>query len=98
MILYPEAQKKAQEEINRVIGSGRLPDYADREKLPYVEAFYREAMRWHPTTPLRMCHLFIKYSIKSDKDDITIAPWHTTIESDVYDGMFIPKGGFSFET
>lgn len=52
MVLYPEAQKKAQEEIDQVIGTDRLPDYADRRSLPYIEAFYREVMRWHPITPL----------------------------------------------
>lgn len=54
MVLHPEYRKRAQEEIDRVIGSARLPDYADRGKLPYVEAFYREVMRWQPPTPLRM--------------------------------------------
>lgn len=52
MVLYPEAQKRAQAEINRVVGTERLPDFDDRESLPFVDAFYREVMRWHPTTPL----------------------------------------------
>ncbi|KAJ7263401.1 cytochrome P450 [Mycena rebaudengoi] len=37
MVLYPECQKKAQAEIDSVIGSSRLPTFEDRENLPYVE-------------------------------------------------------------
>ena len=52
MTLYPEAQRKAQAEIDNVVGSHRLPDYSDRNLLPYCEAFYREVNRWHPANPL----------------------------------------------
>lgn len=36
MAMFPEVQKKAQEELDRVIGPGRLPDYGDINSLPYV--------------------------------------------------------------
>lgn len=52
MILYPDAQKKAQAEIDKVVGTNRLPDFRDRDSLSYVEAFYREVYRWHPAVPL----------------------------------------------
>jgi cytochrome P450 len=52
----PEACKKAQEEIDRATGGDRLPDYHDRPSLPYVEAFYREVMRWRPAFPLGVAH------------------------------------------
>ena len=52
MVLYPEAAKKAQAEIDSVVGNSRLPDFKDRPSLPYVEAFYREVMRWHPVGPI----------------------------------------------
>ena len=39
MILYPEAKKKAQAELDAVIGKGRLPVIGDRPELPYVTAF-----------------------------------------------------------
>ncbi|KAJ6466205.1 cytochrome P450 [Mycena sanguinolenta] len=41
-------QKKAQAEIDTVIGAGRLPEFEDRPSLPFVEALYREVMRWKP--------------------------------------------------
>ncbi|EPQ56876.1 cytochrome P450 [Gloeophyllum trabeum ATCC 11539] len=52
MVLYPEATNKAQAEIDRVIGKTRLPSLEDRPSLPYVEAFFRELIRWHSITPL----------------------------------------------
>ena len=56
MAMYPDAQKKAQDEIDRVVGSYRLPSYDDRTSLPYVEALYHEVMRWGPTSPLNTAH------------------------------------------
>lgn len=56
MMLYPEVQRKAQEEIDRVIGKGRLPGPADREQLPYVEAVVKETLRWHPVAPMGLPH------------------------------------------
>ena len=35
MVLHPAAQKKAQEEIDSVVGQDRLPTFADRAFLPY---------------------------------------------------------------
>lgn len=57
MILHPEVQIKAQEEIDRVVGDSRLPDFSDREGLPYVEAVYLETLRWRPTIPCSIPHL-----------------------------------------
>ena len=42
MILYPEIQKKGQEEIDRVVGNHRLPDYSDKDSLPYITAMMKE--------------------------------------------------------
>lgn len=45
MLLYPDVQKKAQEELDRVVGTGRLPTFEDETSLPYVSAVVKEAMR-----------------------------------------------------
>ncbi|QRW10686.1 cytochrome P450 family protein [Ceratobasidium sp. AG-Ba] len=65
MIYYPSVQKNAQEEIDRVVGKDRLPSYSDRSQLPYIEALYKEVLRWYPVIPLGVPH-----SLGSDKDDI----------------------------
>ncbi|TCD60834.1 hypothetical protein EIP91_009423 [Steccherinum ochraceum] len=51
MVLYPEVQKKAQAEIDKVVGLDRLPVFGDREDLPYIDALLRELLRWHPPIP-----------------------------------------------
>ena len=52
MTLYPEVQRKAQAEIDKIIGKSRLPDFSDESALPYVQAVLKEVLRWHPVTPL----------------------------------------------
>ena len=57
MVLYPEVQKKAQAEIDSIVGTNRLPDFDDRPFLPYINAIIKELSRWNLVTPLgRPCH------------------------------------------
>jgi len=63
MALHPEVQRKAQEEIDRVVGPDRLPVFEDRPALPYVDAIYREVMRWRPAVPLGVAHAAIEDDI-----------------------------------
>lgn len=48
--------KKAQAEIDAVVGEDRTPVWADYERLPYVAAVVKEAMRWRPVVPLAFPH------------------------------------------
>lgn len=50
VMLYPEVQAKAQAEIDRVIGQGRLPTLDDRQDLPYIDGITWECLRWNPGT------------------------------------------------
>lgn len=56
MVQFPEAQKKAQRELDTVIGPDRLPEFADRDALPYVRALVKELMRWHSVAPTAIAH------------------------------------------
>ena len=56
MTLHPEIQRKAQEEVDRVIGNDRLPTLSDRGSLPYIEAIILEVLRWQPIVPLNIPH------------------------------------------
>ena len=56
MTMHPDIQKKAQEELDAVIGNDRLPTLADRDSLPYLNTMLKEAIRWGPTTPLGAPH------------------------------------------
>jgi len=55
-ILYPDAVKKAHEELDSVIGPERLPTFEDMERLPYVNAFILELLRWKPISPIAVPH------------------------------------------
>ena len=46
MVLHPDVYKKAQAEIDRVVGADRLPDWEDRENLPYLDCIVREVLRY----------------------------------------------------
>ncbi|KAJ5766545.1 uncharacterized protein N7511_004161 [Penicillium nucicola] len=56
MTLFPDVQRKAQEEIDRVLGSNQLPQVKDRARLPYVNAVVKEVLRWHPVAPMGIPH------------------------------------------
>ncbi|KAF4616302.1 hypothetical protein D9613_008357 [Agrocybe pediades] len=60
MLCYPDAQRKAQEELDRVIGRGRLPDFTDQPQLPYLSALVKEIHRWRPSGPMAIPHLLEK--------------------------------------
>ena len=59
MTLYPDVQKRAQHEIDTVIGRDRLPTMADRDRLPYVAALCTEVLRWMPAAPLGILYRFL---------------------------------------
>ncbi|OJA19251.1 hypothetical protein AZE42_05985 [Rhizopogon vesiculosus] len=63
MTLFPEALKKAQAEIDAVVGSDRLPSFADRDSLPYVEALAKEILRWNAVVPTAVPHRVIEDDI-----------------------------------
>ena len=46
MVLHPEIQKKAQAEIDAVVGHDRLPDFNDRPSLPYIDRIVQETLRY----------------------------------------------------
>lgn len=52
MLLFPNVQKKAQEEIDTVVGDSRLPTLEDQDQLQYVWRIVQEVLRWGPVTPI----------------------------------------------
>ena len=51
MLMNPTAQDKAQEEIDRVIGTDRLPTFDDESNLPFVSSLSKEVFRWQQAAP-----------------------------------------------
>ena len=99
MAMHPDVQRKAQAEIDAVVGQDRLPDFSDRAKLPYVNAIIEETLRWHSITPLGECLWFDQLLTLEYYRQLTrlicskyLGIPHLSTEDDEYDGYFIPRG------
>ncbi|KZT03178.1 cytochrome P450 monooxygenase [Laetiporus sulphureus 93-53] len=56
MVLNPEVYKKAQAELDDVVGRKRLPNLSDRNSLPYLDCVLKEVYRWGSPVPLGLPH------------------------------------------
>ena len=56
MALHPDVQRKAQAELDAVIGPRRLPDFEDQKSLPYIQAIVKECLRWQNVFTLGLPH------------------------------------------
>jgi cytochrome P450 len=54
MVLHPEIQTRAQQQLDHFVGQDRLPTFKDFENLPYIRAIVKEILRWRGVTPLGM--------------------------------------------
>ena len=62
LTLYPEVARKAQAEIDAVVGNDRLPTFKDRPYLPYINALTMEVFRWNTVVPTGMTRCSHHYS------------------------------------
>ena len=46
--------RKTQEELDRVIRKGELPDLSHKDNLPYIKALVKEVPRWNPPLPISL--------------------------------------------
>ncbi|RFU27833.1 hypothetical protein B7463_g8500, partial [Scytalidium lignicola] len=58
MVLYPDVMRKAQKEIDSVLQG--FPSYADKDKLPYIDAVVKEVLRWRPVSAGGIPHSVIQ--------------------------------------
>lgn len=62
MLLHPRVQRKAQRELDALLlappdsPAPRLPTFADRPRLPYLDACLNEVYRWAPLSPVGVPH------------------------------------------
>ncbi|XP_062074092.1 flavonoid 3'-monooxygenase CYP75B137-like [Humulus lupulus] len=52
----PDILKKAQQELEAVIGKDKIVEESDIHKLPYLQAVMKETLRLHPVLPLLVPH------------------------------------------
>ncbi|CVK96639.1 related to O-methylsterigmatocystin oxidoreductase [Fusarium mangiferae] len=56
LMAHPEIQERAHEEITRVVGDNRSPDFGDEDNLPYIRALGKEILRIRPVTTIGTPH------------------------------------------
>lgn len=52
----PEVMRKAQDELDRVVGKDSIVEESHMHKLPYLHAIMKESLRLHPVLPLLIPH------------------------------------------
>ncbi|KAK7052993.1 hypothetical protein VNI00_004314 [Paramarasmius palmivorus] len=79
MLVAPDVQRKAQEEVDRVT-PGRLPTFEDERSMPYVTAVVWESLRWKNITPIGVPH----YSVAEDEYNGYRIPKGSVVISNVW--------------
>lgn len=108
MSIHPDVYLKAQEEMDRVVGSARLPELDDRKDLPYLDAVIKEVYRYVTQNALLSCtnrlllcadgtspSLWVSSKCtcqRSNVDRSRLGIPHTTMKDDEFEGCRIPKG------
>ena len=80
MLLFPHEQRKAQDELDRVIGRDRLPDFSDRNALPFVQSLMYETMRY-----IRIRGLYVMYCLLT----LFISRWHPSVPLGTFSELFL---------
>lgn len=67
MTIHPEIVKKAQAELDLVVGNSRLPELSDRDSLPYIDCIVKEVLRWNPAAPLGVHSYLILENMQNNR-------------------------------
>ncbi|KAJ7621343.1 cytochrome P450 [Roridomyces roridus] len=76
----PEVQRKAQEEMDRVVGGDRMPTLEDLEHMPYIRSIILEGHRMRPVFPLLVPHAVTE----ADEYEGYVIPQGATIFVNIY--------------
>ena len=85
MVKNPRIWKRAQAEIDAIVGTDRLPEFDDRSSLPYVDAILHETLRWQPPAPLgaTMSPSFLNHGIADAVPKVLHTPPQLVISTTV---------------
>ena len=92
MALHPDAQSRAQAQIDAIVGRQRPPRFSDRKDLPYIGALINETLRWRTVGPLSIPTRSTQASILQHNRHFAIAESYSVVQDDWYNGYLIPKG------
>lgn len=90
MTKFPEILKKAQKEMDSVVGQDRSPAWSDYEKLPYIATCVKEAQRWRPVVPIAFPHTLTEGTLLRIDHNLSL-PRLTQFTDDWVDDKLLPK-------
>lgn len=76
LLQHPEVLKRAQEELDVVVGRERSLEESDLPNLKYLEAIVKETLRLYPVAPLLLPHL--------SKEACTVGGYHVPANTQLY--------------
>jgi cytochrome P450 len=79
MLLHPQVMRKAQAEVDAVVGRNRVPEFEDLDDLPYTNAVIKETYRWCPPLPMVVAHS----NICDDEYEGMFIPKNSTVHANV---------------
>ncbi|KAJ3775821.1 cytochrome P450 [Lentinula raphanica] len=97
MVLHPQVFNKAQAEMNGVIAIDRLPNFEDRDSLPYLESVIKEltTSRWNVPVPLGLPHRLMDDDVYRDyhipKGTTVVANIHAILQNCSQPQLFRPE-------
>ncbi|KAK0469876.1 cytochrome P450 [Desarmillaria tabescens] len=96
LVAFPEAQRKAQEEMNKVVGDQRLPTLDDFADLPYIQAIIKEVCLPSKLPTGRFPHVPFLWQTHRFRPVAPVAIPHGMLAAEEYRGYMIPKGATIF--
>lgn len=91
MLLYPDVQKSAQQELDKTLGGSRIPSSTELASLPYLHALVLEVLRWHTVASIGSYTLPYCIDTVTDQTDLLDIP-HAALKDDIFLSYHIPKG------
>ena len=82
--------KKAQAEIDAIVGLNHLPDFHDFDSLPFITAIVKETMRWRDIVPIG--ELIFSLKVIELNPGVPLAVPHLLTTDDAYKGYRLPAG------
>ena len=80
LCLHPDVLKKAQAELDAVVGPTRLPEFSDSDSLIYLNAVIKESLRWLSVSPLGQSH----YTMVDDEFAGYFIPAGTILQGNIW--------------
>ncbi|CAK9231156.1 unnamed protein product [Sphagnum troendelagicum] len=60
LLRNPKLMKRAQDELDTIVGTDRVVEESDLQHLPYLQAIMKETFRFHPAAPFTIPHMSLE--------------------------------------